>query len=222
MAPRLRSATSDSSCFFTKSLSSSVAESRRRWRSLATWRANGLPGPPWLPLAKRPRTSRPPLWYLSTAGGGPSSPPNMPSKTSRTRLAGMAGVASLSYRSDIDMGAPPKGVSRRRDECGGRGSPGQRQLQRVQLVFRRQTSPQRGAARAYVAICIVTLLDRELLGRLCAWHQCGATLRVAFLDDAERRATIAPALALIKRKEKPRVEQFSTRGSRLLAVVTWS
>src|SRR5262249_19711263 len=93
----------------------------------------------------------------------------------------------LSYRSDIDMGAPPKGVSRRRDECGGRGSPVQRQLQRVQLVFRRQTSPQRGAARAYVAICIVTLLDREMLGRLFAWHQCGATLRVAFLDDAERR-----------------------------------
>src|SRR5437660_3391750 len=39
--------------------SSSVTLSRMTLRSLATWRANGLPGPPLLPLAQRPLDSWP-------------------------------------------------------------------------------------------------------------------------------------------------------------------
>jgi RNA polymerase sigma-70 factor (ECF subfamily) len=54
--------------------SSGVIAASAACRSAATWRANGLPGPPGLPLAKRPPGPRPAAW----AGAPPQVPWRLP------------------------------------------------------------------------------------------------------------------------------------------------
>src|SRR5262245_33013349 len=66
------------SCAVIAFMSASVTASIRAWRRAAVWRAKGLPGPPGLPLVKRPRASRPgscsPLAALAGGSAGAGAP----------------------------------------------------------------------------------------------------------------------------------------------------